>query len=72
MAKHPFEEAHSIGPKMVKYLAMIGVNEFDDLNGLDAAQLAMRIDVELGGKYMNRLGVQALENLVSLAKDKLS
>ena len=68
--KHPFEEAHSIGPKMVKYLKAIGVTDFDDLVETDANELALRINVELGGNHMNALGVRALENLVTLAKEK--
>ena len=68
--KHPFEEAHSIGPKMVKYLKAIGVRDFDDLLQTDANELALRINVELCGNHMNALGVRALESLVALAKEK--
>lgn len=67
-AKHPFEAAHSIGPKMVGYLAMIGVKQWSDLEGVDGAELAMRINIETGKKTMNRLGEEALENLVAYAK----
>ena len=33
----------------------------------DAEALAMRIDVTLGRRHMNRLGVEALRNLIALA-----
>ncbi len=69
-SKHPFEGAHSIGPKMVQYLSMIGVTDFDDLIDVEAEDLAMRIDVEFGRKTMNALGRRALENLVNFAKEQ--
>jgi len=68
--KHPFEQAHSIGPKMVDYLYRINVRTFDDLVNCDAHDLALRIDVEVGGKRLNVMGVRALENLIRLAKDE--
>jgi nucleotidyltransferase/DNA polymerase involved in DNA repair len=59
--------AHSIGPRMIAYLEEIGIERLSDLRGADAETLAMRIDIALGRKHMNRLGVEALRNLVSLA-----
>lgn len=57
---------------MVKYLKSARVHDFDDLRDTDANELALRINVELGGNRMNALGVRALENLVELAKQKAS
>ena len=59
--------AYSIGPRMIGYLEEIGIERLDDLKGADAEVLAMRIDVALGRRHMNRLGVEALRNLISLA-----
>lgn len=60
--------AHSIGPRIVDYLAEIGILRLSDLRGMDPAELAMRIDVALGRRHMNRQGVAALANLVALAE----
>lgn len=60
--------AHSIGPRMITYLESIGIERLADLQGADPHQLALRIDIELGRKHMNRLGVEALRNLVELAE----
>ena len=60
--------AHSIGPRMIGYLEEIGIERLSDLRGADAELLAMRIDVSLGRKHMNRQGVEALRNLIELAK----
>ena len=60
--------AHSIGPKMVRYLEEIGIERLADLRGADPAELAMRIDIALGRKHMNRLGIEALAHLVALAE----
>ena len=59
--------AYSIGPRMIGYLEEIGIERLDDLKGADAEVLAMRIDVALGRRHMNRLGVEALRNLIALA-----
>jgi hypothetical protein len=61
-------QARSIGPTMVSYLDEIGIERLSDLNGADAGEIAMRIDIALGRKHMNRLGVAALENLIALAE----
>jgi nucleotidyltransferase/DNA polymerase involved in DNA repair len=60
-------KAHSIGPRMISYLEEIGIERLSDLRGADADELAMRIDIALGRKHMNRLGVEALRNLIALA-----
>lgn len=60
-------KAHSIGPTMVAYLEEIGVERLADLKGADPNEIAMRIDIALGRKHMNRLGVAALANLIALA-----
>jgi nucleotidyltransferase/DNA polymerase involved in DNA repair len=59
--------AHSIGPKMISFLDRIGIEKLEDLAGADARELAMRINVELGHRHLNALGVRALENLIELA-----
>lgn len=61
--------AHSIGPKMIGYLEDIGI-ERRDLKGADPHQLAMRIDISVGRKHLNSLGVAALRNLIELANTK--
>ena len=61
-------KAHSIGPTMIRYLEEIGVARLSDLVGARADELAFRIDVALGRKHMNRLGIAALENLIALAE----
>ncbi|EHK57929.1 hypothetical protein [Allomesorhizobium alhagi] len=61
-------KAHSIGPRMISYLEKIGVETLSELRGADPQELAMRIDIALGRKHMNRLGVEALRNLVELAE----
>jgi nucleotidyltransferase/DNA polymerase involved in DNA repair len=62
--------AHSIGPTMIAYLEEIGIERLADLKGADAGELAMRIDIALGRKHMNRLGIAALENLIALAEQE--
>lgn len=59
--------ARSIGPTMIRYLEQIGIEQLADLRGADPALIAMRIDIALGRKHMNRLGVEALSNLIALA-----
>jgi len=61
-------KAHSIGPKMIAYLDEIGIKRLEDLVGQEAETLAMRIDIALGRKHMNSLGIQALSNLIELAE----
>ena len=60
--------AHSIGPRMLAYLEEIGIERLSDLKGADAREIAMRIDIALGRKHMNRAGVEALRNLIALAE----
>ena len=59
--------ARSIGPAMVHYIEQIGIERLADLHGADPALIAMRIDIVLGRKHINRLGVEALRNLIALA-----
>ena len=63
-------EAYSIGPKMIAYLEEIGIERLADLKGADAGEIARRIDIAMGRKHMNRLGVAALENLIALANER--
>jgi hypothetical protein len=60
--------AHSIGPTMVGYLQEIGIEKLSDLRGADPHELAMRIDIALGRRHMNRQGLAALVNLIELAE----
>ncbi len=62
--------AHSIGPKMIRYLEQIGIERLSDLRGADPRQIALRIDIAVGRKHMNSLGVAALRNLIDLANNE--
>lgn len=66
--RHKMLKAHSIGPKMVGYLAEIGIERLSDLKGADPDIIAVRIDIALGRKHMNAIGVAALRNLIALAE----
>ena len=59
--------AHSIGPRMIAYLEEIGITRLDDLAGADALEIAMRIDIAVGHKHLNKWGIAALKNLIELA-----
>lgn len=60
--------AHSIGPKMISYLDEAGIERLSDLVGAEAEDIAFRIDIALGHKHMNKLGIEALRNLIELAE----
>ncbi|WP_163272869.1 hypothetical protein [Chelativorans alearense] len=60
--------AHSIGSKMIAYLEEIGIERLSDLVGADAETIAMRIDIALGRKHMNHMGVEAIGNLIALSE----
>ncbi|WP_442581895.1 hypothetical protein ACSBOB_07925 [Mesorhizobium sp. ASY16-5R] len=60
-------KAYSIGPRMIAYLERIGIERLADLKGADPNLVAMRIDVALERRHMNRLGIAALANLIELA-----
>lgn len=64
--------AQSIGPTMIHYLEEIGIECLADLRGADPGEVAMRIDIALGRKHMNRLGIAALRNLIDLADSETS
>lgn len=59
--------AHSIGPTMIRYLEEIGIEKLSDLRGTDAEEIALRMNIALGRRHINRLGVAALRNLIELA-----
>lgn len=63
-------QAHSIGPTMVRYLEEIGVERLSELRGADAEEIAMRMNIALGRRHINSLGVAALRNLIALANTK--
>lgn len=44
------------------------VEKLSDLRGADPHELAMRIDIALGRRHMNRQGLAALANLIELAE----
>jgi hypothetical protein len=60
--------AYSIGPRMIAYLEEIGVERLDDLVDADPLEIAMRIEIVLGTRRLNRFGIEALQNLVELAR----
>ncbi|WP_054313633.1 hypothetical protein [Mesorhizobium sp. 1M-11] len=60
-------KAHSIGLRMIAWLEEIGIERLVDLKGADADEIAMRIDIALGRRHLNRLGIAALQNLIALA-----
>jgi hypothetical protein len=62
--------AHSIGPQVIRYLEEIGIARLSDLRGADPHEIAMRIDIALGRKHINSLGVAALRNLIELANEQ--
>lgn len=59
--------ADSIGERMVDYLERIGIRRLADLRGADPADLAFRINMELGRNHINATGITALANLIALA-----
>ncbi len=61
--------ARSIGPRMIAHLEEIGIERLADLRGADPAELALRIDVALGRRHINRQGIEALRNLIALAEE---
>lgn len=63
-------QAHSIGPTMIRYLEEIGIERLGELRGADAEEIAMRMNIVIGRRHINRLGVAALRNLIELANTK--
>ena len=59
--------AHSIGPRMLEWLQEIGIERLADLKGADAGEIAMRINIALGHRRLNCMGVSALRSLIELA-----
>ena len=66
--KQKMRQAHSIGPTMITYLELIGIEWLADLADADANELAFRINAELGRRHINATGVRALENLIAHAR----
>jgi hypothetical protein len=60
--------SHSIGPRMIAYFDEIGIEKLADFVGADAEEIAMRIDVALGRRHLNRLGLEAIRNVIALAE----
>jgi len=59
----------SNGKKMLCYYEAIGMNRLSDFRGGDANEIAMRINIYLGGNHMNKLGVQAIQNVIDIANE---
>lgn len=59
--------AHSIGPTMIRYLEEIGIERLAELRGADPQDIAMRMNIALGRRHINSMGVAALRNLIKLA-----
>ena len=59
-------EAFSIGPKMVALIEQAGINYLAELENCRAQDIAFRIEAETG-THLNKLGVDALSNLIALA-----
>jgi hypothetical protein len=68
--KQKMLNVHSIGPTMVEYIERIGVTSLAELKDEDPHELGLRIDDMLGVHRMNKLGIDALENLVQAAMDE--
>lgn len=58
----------SNGEKMLNYYKAIGMKNLSDFAGADAGEIAMRIDIHLGGKHINSLGVHAIQNVIDRAE----
>lgn len=54
---------------MLAYYKAIGMKSLSDFKGADARKIAMRIDIYLGVKRMNSLGVQVIQNVVDKANE---
>ena len=61
---------HSIGPRMLSYLEAIGVQSLSSLRGAEAEELALRINIALGKRHINRAGIAALKNLIAFANEQ--
>ena len=59
--------AHSIGPTMIRYLEEIGIERLAELRGADPQEIAMRMNIALGRRHINSMGVAALRSLIELA-----
>lgn len=63
--------AHSIGPTMIRYLEEIGIERLAELRGADPQEIAMRMNIALGRRHINSMGVAALRNLIALADSEV-
>ena len=59
----------SNGEKMLGFYEAIGMNGLSDFADADAHEIAMRIDIYLGGKHINKLGVRAIQNIIDAAEE---
>ena len=61
--------AFSIGPKMVALIEQAGIHHLDELENCHALDIAFKIEAETGTR-LNKLGVDALANLIELANEQ--
>ncbi len=58
---------YSNGAKMLSYYEAIGMRSLRDFKNADAEEIATRINIYLGRKHINSLGVQAIQNVINQA-----
>ncbi|MEM8961232.1 MAG: hypothetical protein AAGD38_07135 [Acidobacteriota bacterium] len=61
------EAVYLCGPKTADYLDMIGIESFDQLADADAEELADAVNVWLGRRHINAMGVRAFQHVVDAA-----
>lgn len=66
--RRAMEAVALMGPRMVDYLEMVGVETFAELAFADAHELRLRINAHLGRPHINAMGVRALANLIESAR----
>lgn len=57
-----------LGPKMVQYLELIGVSPLAELVRSDAIEPQLRFNAALGRRYVDKMGLRALENAITAAR----
>ena len=63
---------HHVGPKMVEYLELIGIQNVADLADYQAAELRFMINAELGHNHINALGERMLDDIIKIASTNIS
>ncbi|MDI7864267.1 hypothetical protein MRS76_20215 [Rhizobiaceae bacterium n13] len=62
--------AHSIGPRMIGYLEIIGIERLADLKGQNAGEIGFRINAALGRDHITCQGLRALKSLIDHAEQQ--